>query len=247
MRPRVWIIVACSLLCATAAGAPATPAPAAPAPAKAAPAPAPAKAVAKKDEGWTDVDWVVAVVNQDVVLRSDFERRLTAYKGALDSVNDPAERSRRRIELNRQVLGSLIEERLAAQEATRIGLTVSELDVDRAIAEVKAQNKVDDAGLAKALETNGFTMPQYREELRRQILQAKVVNLILRPRVQIGDGDVRAAYKEAQKRDPKGVRPFDEVKDSLQQKLFEDAMSRQEQDWLQELREVAFIDVRTQP
>jgi peptidyl-prolyl cis-trans isomerase SurA len=206
-----------------------------------------APSVAAAQGAWTAVDSVVAVVNQDVVLKSDLDRRMAAFKSSLDAVKDAAERSRRRIELGKQVLGSLIDERLLAQEAARVGIGAPDPEVDRAVADVKQQNKLDDAGLTKALADQGLTMAQYREELRGQIIGVKVANAILRPRVQIGEPELRAAYEEARKRDPKRIGTFDEVKEPLLQRLFEDAMLREQRRWLAERRADSYIDVRTKP
>ena len=193
---------------------------------------------------WTPIDSVVAVVNQDVVLKSELDRRIAGFKASLDQIKDPAERSKKRIELSKQVVSGLVDERLLHQEAARMGIGVHDQEVDRAIAEIKAQNKLDDAALNKALISQGFTMAEYRAEMRNQIVQAKVVNLVLRPRIQIGEEQLRAAYKEAQKRDPKGIGKYEEVKEPLAQRLFEDAMQREQMRWLAERRADAFIEVR---
>ena len=190
------------------------------------------------------MDGVIAVVNQDVVLRSELDRRVASFQESLQSVPDLAERSRRRIELTRQVLGAIIDERLFTQEAGRMGLSATDEDVDRAIVQVKSQNNLDDPGLAKALQQGGYTMSQYREEIRHQIMQAKVVNILLRPRIHISEADLQAAYKEVQKKDPKGIGTFKEVRQPLEERLFEDAMFAEQRRWLIERRSSSYIDMR---
>jgi peptidyl-prolyl cis-trans isomerase SurA len=206
----------------------------------------PAARAASAESGWTAVDSVVAVVNHDVILKSELDRHLSRFKQSLDEIKDPAARGKRRIEVTQQVMRALIDERLFTQEAVRVGLGADDQDVERAVAEVKKQNRLDDAGLAKVLTDQGMTIAQWREELRRQISQAKVANLIIRPRVKISDEELRAAYKEAQKRDPKRIGTFDEVKAPLYERLLEDAMVREQLRWLAERRAQAFIDVRTE-
>lgn len=197
--------------------------------------------------GWTPVDAVIAVVNQQVVLKSDFDRQLAEFKSVLDGVKDPAERTKRRVELRRQVLRALIDQQLFMQAAIGLGLTATSQEIDRAIAEVKAQNKFDDAALTKALAEAGLSLVQYRAEIQRQILTAKVSNLILRPRIRISDEELHAAYAEAQKRDPQHIGTFEEVKEPLAERVFEVAMQREQQRWLAERRAEAYIDVRIEP
>ncbi|HKE16054.1 MAG TPA: SurA N-terminal domain-containing protein [Kofleriaceae bacterium] len=203
-----------------------------------------APAAAPAQGGWTPVDSVIAVVNQEVVLKSDLDRRLAAYKASLDAVKDPGERAKKRIELRKQMIAGLIDEHLLNQEAMRMGLGASDAEVDRAIADIKAKNKLDDAGLNKALAEQGLTLVIYREELRSQIMQAKVTNVVLRPRVQITDDELHAAYDEAKKRDPKRIGTYDEVKRPLAERVFEDKITREQMRWLVERRNEAYIDMR---
>ena len=203
-----------------------------------------APAAAPAQGGWTPVDSVIAVVNQEVVLQSDLDRRLTAYKAPLAAVKDPGERAKKRIELRKQIVAGLIDEHLLNQEAMRMGMGASDAEVDRAIADIKAKNKLDDAGLSKALAEQGLTLGLYREEMRSQIMQAKVTNMVLRPRVQMSEEELRAAYDEAKKRDPKRIGSFDEVKQPLAERLFEEKITREQMRWLVERRNEAYIEMR---
>lgn len=199
------------------------------------------------EPAWTPVDAVIAVVNQDVVLQSDFDRRSSQLETVLAQVKDTAERTKRRAELRKQILRSLIDERIFIQAALALGITVVGPEIDRAITEVKAQNKLDDAGLAKALAENGLTMAQYRDEIQRQILQAKLANLVIRPRIRISEQDLRAAYAEAQKQDPQRIGKFEEVRGPLQERMLEEAMMREQQRWIAERRAESFIDLKVEP
>ena len=205
-----------------------------------------APAAAPAQGGWTNVDSIVAVVNQDVVLKSDLDRRLKGFKASLDAIKDPKERAVKRVELVKQVTYALMDERLIAQEAARMGIAATDQELDLAIADVKAKNKLDDAGLTKALAEQGLNLAQYREEMRSQITQVKVNNLVLRPRVQITEDELRAAYKQAQEKDPKRIGSFDEVKQPLAERIFEEKMTREQGRWLADRRADSYLDVRSE-
>lgn len=204
-------------------------------------------AAAAAEPAWTPVDAVIAIVNQDVVLQSDFDRRSAQLETVLAQVKDPAERTKRRVELRKQILRSLIDERIFFQAAVAMGITVVGPEIDRAIVEVKDKNKLDDAGLSKALAENGLTMAQYRDEIQRQILQAKLTNLVIRPRLRISDEELRAAYAEAQKRDPQRIGKFEEVRGPLQERMMEEAMMREQGRWIADRRAESYIDLKVQP
>ena len=202
---------------------------------------------AAADPAWTPVDSVIAIVNQDVVLQSDFDRRSSQLETVLAQVKDTAERTKRRAELRKQILRSLIDERILFQAAVAMGITVVGPEIDRAIAEVRSQNKLDDAALAKALAENGLSMAQYREEIQRQIVQAKLANLVIRPRIRISEDDLRKAYAEAKKRDPQRIGKFEEVRGPLQERMMEEAMMREQGRWIAERRAESFIDLKVEP
>jgi len=72
-------------------------------------------------------------------------------------------------------------------------------EVDRAVEQVKTQNKLDDATFRSALEQQGFTMEGYRKTLKKQILELKVVNTAVRSRVTVSDDEVKTYYKQNEK------------------------------------------------
>ena len=89
----------------------------------------------------------------------------------------------------------MIDGKLVEQEAAELKLSVTPEEVDRAIQQVKEQNKLDDATFRQALEQQGFTMEAYRKTLKKQILQLKVVNTAVRSRVTVSDDEVKTYYQ----------------------------------------------------
>jgi peptidyl-prolyl cis-trans isomerase SurA len=140
------------------------------------------------------IDRVVAVINDAVVLSSELRRRVAPLAEEVSSITDPRERERRAKMLQSRVLDEIVSEELILEAAREAKLQVTEKEVENALIEVKRQNEVDDEGLAKALEAQGYSMSAYREDVRRQILRMRAVNVLVRPRVTVTDEDVRAAY-----------------------------------------------------
>jgi peptidyl-prolyl cis-trans isomerase SurA len=140
------------------------------------------------------VERVVAVINDEIVLETELEQYAApGYRGP-----DPgtAEGKKQWDETKRKALETLIDGKLVQQQAKELKLTVTTEEVDRAVTQVKEQNKLDDATFADALAQQGFTVESYRKTLRKQILELKVVNTAVRSRVSVGDDEVRAYYKQ---------------------------------------------------
>jgi len=146
------------------------------------------------------VDRVVAVVDSGIILESELARRVAPLTADLEDIGDIHERQRRQNMLASRVLDEMVSEELIISAAAEAKLEVGDKEVENALDEIRKQNNVDDAGLAKALEMQGYTMSSYRKDVRRQIMRMRAVNVLVRPRVAITDEDVRAAYDARSRR-----------------------------------------------
>src|SRR5262249_13854952 len=70
----------------------------------------------------------------------------------------------------------------------------SEDEVQKALDSVKQQNRVTDKQLEAALAQQGTTLGQYRRDVKRQILRLRAINVLVRPRVQVSDQELKVKY-----------------------------------------------------
>ncbi len=147
-----------------------------------------------------ELERVVAVVNDSIILQSELEARLVPVRAEAEQIQDPTERRRRLAKLSTQVLDEMVNEELIVQAAENAKIEVDSSEVQAALDEIKSQNKLDDAGLAQALASQGYTIQGYRQDLRRQLLRLRAVNQLVAPKVQVTDDDVRSRYAELQRR-----------------------------------------------
>jgi parvulin-like peptidyl-prolyl isomerase len=141
------------------------------------------------------VEKIVAVVNDEIILATELENwALPQVRGGIDF--ESAEGRKAWDEVKRKALDSMVEGVLVRQQAAELKLTVTPEEVDRAMEEVKRQNKLDDASFVEALKQQGFTPEAYRKNLRRQILELKVLNTAVRSRVSVSDDEVRTYYQQ---------------------------------------------------
>lgn len=139
------------------------------------------------------IDRVVAVVNDSPITLSELNSALAAMGGIKP---DMKEERQKIIEMRSKVLDQLIEKKLVEQEAAKVGITISEKEVDNAIEDVKKQNNLGQEELLRALAGMGLTYKEYREQLKEQIRQVKFMNREFRSNVKISKEDVEAYYKQ---------------------------------------------------
>src|SRR4051812_8895050 len=94
------------------------------------------------------VDRIAAVVGDDIILDSEVDQAaLPLARGAVD-LESPEGRKQWQ-ETRRKALDSLIDSKLVQQQAVELKLSVTSDEIDRALDEVKKQNKLDDATFAE--------------------------------------------------------------------------------------------------
>ena len=115
-------------------------------------------------------------------------------------IADPKERDRRIAKLTSQVLDEMVNEECIVQAAEAAKIEIESGEVQAALDEIKQNNNLDDAGLSTALAAQGFTMSNYKQEVRRQMLRLRAINQLVAPKVQVTDEDVRARYDQMARR-----------------------------------------------
>ncbi|MEW6486667.1 MAG: peptidyl-prolyl cis-trans isomerase [Thermodesulfobacteriota bacterium] len=147
------------------------------------------------------VDGLAAVVDGRVITRSELQQALVlAERTGLAS--GPGARD--------QVLEGLIEKALVESEARRMGVAVAAEEVERAVADIRKRNGLDEAGFRGVIEGQGMDYGEYLGEVRSQILRLKVAGRALRARLQVSDEALREHYLKnvAEFCDPDAVRLF---------------------------------------
>jgi peptidyl-prolyl cis-trans isomerase SurA len=107
-----------------------------------------------------------------------------------------AQRSAAISQLYKSVIERLVDEELIARQARRAKIVISDKDVDQALATLAKQNSISIERLMVEAKSQGQTEGKYRDEVRRQLLEYRVMNLRLQGRVQVRDEDLRRAYRE---------------------------------------------------
>ena len=140
-------------------------------------------------------DYILAVVNQELVTATELEMRLAR-------IRDEAARNRQALppadELRRQVLEVLIDERVLVTHARESGERVDDAELDRAVANVAAQNQITMAELRNRLARQGIDFLRFRRNIRDQILVERVREREVASRIRVTDAEIDAFLEKRQ-------------------------------------------------
>ncbi len=143
------------------------------------------------------VERVVAVIGDRAILLSDLKARAQTVLGSSHPGRAAGRAAQRRIsQVYKGVLDKIVDEELEERVAVQAKVTVTSKEIDDAIARVAAQNQIPVKKLLNEAAKTGVTEPQYRDELRRQLLQAKLVNVRLQGRIRVTEEDLKLAYRK---------------------------------------------------
>jgi peptidyl-prolyl cis-trans isomerase SurA len=142
------------------------------------------------------VDRIVAQVNDEIITMSELEAMTKSIEVASGLKPTPKEDQA----LRRQMLESLIDQKLAKAEAKKRGINVSDKEVDQALADFKKRNNIpNDEALNQALSQAGLTMKELRQRLSDQIQQERIVAVMVQSKVTIPEAEIRRYYDESAK------------------------------------------------
>ena len=135
----------------------------------------------------TNGDFIVAVVNRELVTNSEVQGRLeriTQEEGKRGTQLPP------RDELQRQVLDQLIDERAQLASARETGVRVDEADIDRAVASIAGQNQITVQQMRERMKAEGIDYLRLRENLRDQMLLERVRERDVQGRIRMTDTEI---------------------------------------------------------
>lgn len=136
------------------------------------------------------IDRIAAVVNEDVILRTELDRAVAniraQYAGREDQL-PPAD------VLERQVLERLVLVKLQVARAQETGVRVADEEVDQAVAGIAQQNGIAIDALRQRVTSDGSTFTEFRNSVRDELLVQRLRQRFAQSRVSVSEAEIEAA------------------------------------------------------
>jgi peptidyl-prolyl cis-trans isomerase SurA len=133
------------------------------------------------------LDHIVAIVNDEVITYQELARR---YREVAQSLSRQNTALPPREVLEKQLLERMITELALQQHARSTGIRIDPIQIERALQRIAAQNKLDMAGLAAALEKEGQSLDGMRKTLRNEFLIARARERDVDNRISVSDAEI---------------------------------------------------------
>jgi len=162
-----------------------------------------AQAEASANEASTvELDGIAATVRGQAVTCYDVERGMQMLRQQLQqSGMSQLDHN----QLYQRALNTEIMAQLQKHEAHKLGIKVTEAEVDSAIENIAKNNRIDIKQLKEALQAQGVRFSDYRDNFKKRMLNNKLIDIAVRGRLKISDEAMREYYRKYLK-NPKPIR-----------------------------------------
>ena len=138
-------------------------------------------------------DYIVAVVNQELVTAAEVQQRLARVRA-------DAQQSRAQLPppavLRQQVVDVLIDERVLVTNARENGPRIDEAELDRAVTNVALQNQLTLPQLRERLRREGLDYAKFRAQIRDQMMVERVREREVASRIKVSDAEIDALLEQ---------------------------------------------------
>nr|HPG95235.1 peptidylprolyl isomerase [Dokdonella sp.] len=138
------------------------------------------------------LDGIVAVLDEDVILRSELDAQVNAI--VTQYASNPQQLPPR-AELEHQVLERMIMTKLQIARADSTGVKISDAEVDQTLQQIAQQNRMQIPQLREAIERQGMSWEQFRTNVREESLTRTLRQRVVQSRVQVSDTEIDLMLK----------------------------------------------------
>ena len=154
------------------------------------------------------VERVVAVVNDRAILMTDLRARARPHLIEIHAKStSEAQRAAAESQLLRQMLHRMIDDEIISQEASKRKIRVDGDEVEKSIARLARMQELTVEDLMAEMARAGMTPQEYRAEVRRQLLEGKLLDLRVRGQIRVTEEEMRSLFERLQ-RDERRSLPY---------------------------------------
>jgi len=135
----------------------------------------------------TPIDHIVAVVDEDIVMRSELESQM---RRVMSQMRQQGARLPPRSVFEKQVLERLILQKIQLQRAAQTGIRIADEALNNTIASIAAENGLTLAQFRGILQQDGYDFRSFREDIRNELTIARLRQREVENRIRVTDREI---------------------------------------------------------
>ena len=134
-----------------------------------------------------ELDQIIAVVNEDVITKTEFELRTSDYARQLKLSQSASPEMQA---LKKQVLEHMITSRIQLQQAAQYGITIDDITLNRMLEKLASSNNVTLDELRETLTKEGIDFGRFREQSREELIIKQLQQRMVANKVNVTDQEI---------------------------------------------------------
>ncbi len=141
------------------------------------------------------VDRIVAIVNEDIITLSELEEFRKSFFRFRPEGDDWLGKELGLLEVRRQALNAMIDEKLLDQEANRQNIQVGQQQLDDTLESLRKERGLTLSQLEMALKDQGITYEAYTAEVEKGLRRTRLINRVVKSEIEINEEDLKNYYE----------------------------------------------------
>jgi parvulin-like peptidyl-prolyl isomerase len=141
------------------------------------------------------VDRVAAVVNGEVITLSEWNAAFQSVQERVEKGYNGPNKDQILKEARTATLNRLINSKLVELESKKAGLTVKEEEINAAIRDITARQKITLEDMRKALAKEGITFEQYKEDIKENMTRQRLIRREIGSKIAVSEEEIGEYYK----------------------------------------------------
>ncbi len=142
------------------------------------------------------VDRIVAVVNDEVITLSEFNRAFEPYRKKIEETYRGADKERLLSDSRKAFLARLVDASLIAQQAKKNGVSVKDEEIMATIKDILGQRHITLEDFSKELVEDGMSLDAYKKEVGEQMIRSRLIRREIKSRLMVTDAEIGEVYRQ---------------------------------------------------
>jgi len=136
---------------------------------------------------------IVAIVNNDMITLYELNSKIKELTG-VDPADLRAKDETGYLEIRRNILDLMIDERIAREKIRELGIKVDPKEIDRTIENIKRKSRFTHEDLIASLRKQGIDYESYRDTIKKELERMRLINFEVKSKIIIREENVKEYY-----------------------------------------------------
>jgi peptidyl-prolyl cis-trans isomerase SurA len=134
-----------------------------------------------------EIEVIVAVVNEDVITKTELDRRMRLIKQQLQKKGTPLPPDNI---LRKQLIDQMVMEKLQMQQAEKLGIRIDDETINKVVSNIASENKMTLEQFSAVLAREGYEFSDFRNNIKQEMILSQLHKQRVASRVKVTEREI---------------------------------------------------------